>query len=144
MMTTSDICQSSSSNSNTNYQSLYFPSSLDFNNSKQYHTTDNNYFDYQSSSDISSTYLIDPYSHIFPNNYSMDSYSTQTVYHSTSIESPTYLTSIDSYQNLHSIYTDPNITLSSSPSSIDYQSTFSQWDFGKNKMPSHDGMYMNS
>jgi len=132
MMTTSDIWQSSPSNSNTNYQSLYFPSSFDFNNSKQYHTTDNNHFDYQSSS-----YLIDPYSHTFPNNYSTNSYSTQTVYNSTSMESSTYFTPIDSYQNFHSIYTDPNRTLPSSSSS-------SQWDLGTIKMPNHDGMYINS
>jgi hypothetical protein len=122
MITTSDIWQSSPSNSNTNYQSLYFPSSFDFNNCKQYHTTDKNYFDYQSSSDISSTYLT-------------DSYSTQTVYNSTSI---------DSYQNLHSIYTDTNITLPFSSPSINYQPIPSQWDLDTIKMSSHNGMYINS
>ncbi len=125
MITTSDIWQSSPSNSNTNYQSLYFPSSFNFNNCKQYHTTDNNYFDYQLSSDISSTYL-------------NDSYSTQIVYNSTST------TPIDSYQNLHSIYTDTNITLPFSSPSIDYQPTPSQWDLGTIKMSSHNSMYMNS
>ena len=147
MMTTSDPWPSSTSNSNTNYQSFYFPSSLNFNNSNQYHTTDNNQFDYQTSSDISSSYLIDPYSHIFPNNYSMDSYSTPAVvYNSTPMESSPYISPTDSYQHLHSIYTDPNIAIPSASSSIDiqfdYPSTSSQWDLGTITMPSHDSMYI--
>ncbi|CAF3872819.1 unnamed protein product [Rotaria sp. Silwood2] len=111
IITTNDICQSSLSNSNTNYQSFYFPSSIDFNNSNQYHSTDNYHFDYQSSWDISSTQLIDPYSNIFPNSSSIDSYSNQTIYNSTSIESSTYMTPTDSYQTLHPIYTHSNVTV---------------------------------
>ncbi len=146
MMTVNDIWQLSTTNSNTNYQSFYFPSSIDFNNANQYHhTTDNNHFDYQPSIDIPSTYLIDPNSHIFPNNYSMDPYPLQPVYNSTPIEPSTYITSTDSYPNLHSICKDSNVTLPSTSSSIDiqldYQPTSSQWDSGTTKMPSDDGMY---
>jgi len=142
MMTVNDIWQLSTTNSNTNYQSFYFPSSIDFNNSNQYHhTTDNNHFDYQPSIDIPSTYPIDPNSHRFPNNYSMDPYPVQPVYNSTPIEPSTYITSTDSYPNLH----DSNVTLPSTSSSIDiqldYQPTSSQWDSGTTKMPSDDGMY---
>jgi hypothetical protein len=140
MITTSDIWQSSPSNSNTNDPSFYFPSSC---NSKQYHETDNHYFDYQISSDISASYLTDPYSHIFPNNYTTDLYSSQTVYNSISMESSTYLTPTDSYQNLHPIYTDSTLNLPSSSSSMDYQSASSQWDARIIKMPNYEGMYMN-
>jgi hypothetical protein len=131
MMTVNDIWQLSTTNSNTNYQSFYFPSSIDFNNSNQYHhTTDNNHFDYQPSS----TYLIDPNSHMFTNNYSMDPYPVQPVYNSTPIEPSTYITSTDSYPNLHPICNDSNVT-------VDYQPTSSEWDSGTTKMPSDDGMY---
>ncbi|CAF1010386.1 unnamed protein product [Rotaria sp. Silwood1] len=118
MITTNDIYQSSLSNSNTNYQSFYFPSSIDFNNSNQYH------FDYQSS-----THHIDPYSNIFPNNSSIDPYSTQTIYNSTSIESSTYMPPTDSYQTLHSVYIHSNATI---------PSTMSQWNLDTMKMSSHD------
>jgi hypothetical protein len=139
MMTTSDIWSSSTSNSNTNYQSFYF------NNFNQYNTIDNNHFDYQPLSDNSSPYLIDPYTHLFPNNYPVDSYSTQTVYNSIPMESSTYIPPTDSYQHLYSTHTDPNVAIPpASSSSIHYQSTSSQWDSGTIKMPSHDSMYKNS
>ncbi|CAF1171717.1 unnamed protein product [Adineta steineri] len=161
MITTSDIWQTSSSNSNTINQSFYFPSSFDFNNTSnpnQYHTMDNNNYDYNSLPDVSSssasTYLMDPYSHMFTNNYPIDPYSTQTSYNSTSMDytSSTYLsTTTDSYQHLHPMYTNTNgmtippasSYLSSSSSSCidiqpDYQSTMSQWDSTMIKMRTHD------
>ncbi|CAF3909451.1 unnamed protein product [Rotaria sp. Silwood1] len=157
MITTSDIWQTSSSNSNTLNQSFYFPSSFDFNNSSnpsQYHTIDNNNYDYQSLPDVSSSYLIDPYSHMFTNNYSIDPYTTQTTYNSTSMDysSSSYIstttTTTDSYQHLHPMYTNTNVTvppvssyMSSSPSidiQPDYQSTTSQWDSTMIKIRSHD------
>jgi hypothetical protein len=158
MITTSDIWQTSSSNSNTINQSFYFPSSFDFNNSSnpsQYHTIDNNNYDYQSLPDVSSSYLIDPYSHMFTNNYSMDPYSTQTGYNPTSMDysSSTYISSTDSYQHLHPMYTNTNVIappvssyFSSSSMDIqpDYQSTTSQWDSPMIKMRSHESMYTNS
>jgi len=159
MITTSDIWQTSSSNSNTINQSFYFPSSFDFNNSSnpsQYHTIDSNNYDYQSLPDVSSSYLIDPYSHMFANNYSIDPYSTQTAYNSTSMDysSSTYISTTDSYQHLHPMYTNTNVVAPpvssylSSSSSIDiqpdYQSTTSQWDSAMIKMRCHDGTYTNS
>ncbi|CAF1001081.1 unnamed protein product [Adineta steineri] len=162
MITTSDIWQTSSSNSNTINQSFYFPSSFDFNNTSnpnQYHTMDNNNYDYNSLPDVSSssasasTYLMDPYSHMFTNNYPVDPYSTQTSYNSTSMDytSSTYLSTTDSYQHLHPMYTNTNgMTIPpassyiSSPSSScidiqpDYQSTMSQWDSTMIKMRTHD------
>ncbi|CAF1132191.1 unnamed protein product [Rotaria sordida] len=155
MITTSDIWQTSSSNSNTLNQSFYFPSSFDFNNSSnpsQYHTIDNNNYDYQTLPDVSPSYLIDPYSHMFTNNYSIDPYTNQTTYNSTSMDysSSTYIstatTTTDSYQHLHPMYTNTNITVPSVSSYIDiqpdYQSTTtttsSQWDSTMMKMHSHD------
>ncbi|CAF0750165.1 unnamed protein product [Rotaria sordida] len=135
MITTNDIYQSSLSNSNTNYQSFYFPSSIDFDNSNQYHSTDNYHFDYQSSSDISSTHLTDSYSNIFSNNSSIDPYSTQTVYNST------YMTPTDSYETHHPIYTHSNTAVPSTSSigiQLNYQSTMSQWNLDRMKMSSHD------
>ena len=156
MITTSDIWQSSSSNSNTINQSFYFPSSLDFNNSSnlsQYHTIDNDNYDYQSLPDVSSSYLIDPYSHMFTNNYSIDPYSIQTAYNtSTSMDysSSSYISTTDSYQHLHPMYTNTNIYAPPVSSSIDiqpdYQSTTTttQWDSAMIKIRSHDSMYTNS
>ncbi|CAF3516579.1 unnamed protein product [Rotaria sordida] len=154
MITTSDIWQTSSSNSNTLNQSFYFPSSFDFNNSSnpsQYQTIDNNNYDYQTLPDVSPSYLIDPYSHMFTNNYSIDPYTNQTTYNSTSMDysSSTYIstaTTTDSYQHLHPMYTNTNITVPSVSSYIDiqpdYQSTTtttsSQWDSTMMKMHSHD------
>lgn len=116
-MTVSDTWQSSTTNSNTNDQSFYFSSLYDFNNANQYHhTTDNNHCNYQPSSDI------------FPNSYSINPYPIQSV---------AMAPSIDSYQNLHPIYTDPSAS-SSMDIQFDYQS---QWDLGPNKTPSHNGMY---
>lgn len=151
MITTSDTWQTSSS---TN-QSFYFPTSFDLNSSSnpsQYHTIDNNNYDYQSLPDISSSYLIDPYSHMFANNYSIDPYSTQTAYNSTSMDytSSTYISTTDSYQHLHPMYTNTNVIAPpvSSSSSFDihpdYQSTTSQWDSTMIKMRSHESMYTNS
>ena len=146
---------------NANNQSFYFPSSFDFNhtpNAVQYQTTENNY-DYQALSDTSSSYLIDPYSHMFTNNYSMNPYTSQTSsYNAPSMDYPssTYMSTTDSYPNLHSMYTNTTMTAppplipsylssTSSSSSIDiqpdYQSTMSQWDSSMIKLPSHDGMY---
>ncbi|CAF2066253.1 unnamed protein product [Rotaria magnacalcarata] len=74
--------------SNTINQSFYFPSSFDINNSSnpsQYHTIDNMNYDYQLLPDISSSYLIDPHSHTYTNNCSIDPYSTETTYNSTSM-----------------------------------------------------------
>jgi hypothetical protein len=161
MITTSDLWQTSSSNSNTINQSFYFPSSFDFNSSSsnpsQYHLMDNNNYDYQSLPDVSSSYLIDPYAHMFTNNYSIDPYSTQTAYNPPSMDysSSTYISTTDSYQHLHPMYTNTNVVappvssyFSSSSSSIDiqpeYQSTTSQWDSAMIKMRSHDSMYTNS
>ena len=138
-MTTSDIWQSSTLNSNKNYQSLSFPSSYNINNSNQFHTTDNNHFDYQPS-----PYLIDPYSHVFPSNYSIDPYSNQAVYNPASMESSTYIAPTDTYQHFRPIYDDPTPAPSSIDTQLDYQSISSQWDLGTMKMPSHNGMYMNS
>jgi hypothetical protein len=131
MISSSDLWQSSPSNSNTNYQSFYFSSSFD---SKEYQTIENHHFNYQSSFDHSSTSRIDPYSYVFSNNYPTESYSAPTGYNSPSIESSTYLTPTDSYHNIHSIYTDPNTILPSS--------TSSQWNFSPNKTPIYDGMYL--
>jgi hypothetical protein len=131
MIPSSDIWQSSPLNSNTNYQSFYFPSSVD---SKEYHTAENHHSNYSPSFDHSSTSRIDPYSYIFSNNYPTESYSAQTGYNSSPIESSAYFTPMDSYQNSHSIYTDPNTTLPSSSSL--------PWDFGENKTSTHDGMYL--
>jgi hypothetical protein len=162
MITTSDLWQTSSSNSNPINQSFYFPSSFDFNpsssNPSQYHPMDNSNYDYQSLPDVSSSYLIDPYAHMFTNNYSIDSYTTQTAYNPPSMDysSSTYISPTDSYQNLHPMYTNTNVVaapvpsyFSSSLSSIDiqpeYQSTTtSQWDSAMIKMRSHDSMYTNS
>jgi hypothetical protein len=159
MITTSDIWQNSSSNSNTTNQSFYCPSSFDFNNSSNlshYHTMDNNNYDYQPLPDVSSSsYLIDPYSHMFTNNYSIDPYTTQTSYNSTSMDysSSAYISTTDSYQHLHPMYANTNVTtppvssyLLSSSIDIqpDYQSTTSQGDSTMIKMRSHDGMYTNS
>jgi hypothetical protein len=115
---------------------------------------DNNNYDYQSLPDVSSSYLIDPYSHMFANNYSIDSYSTQTSYNSTSMDysSSTYIPTTDSYQHLHPMYTNTNVVAppvsSYLSSSIDiqpdYQSTTTQWDSAMIKMRSHDSMYTNS
>ncbi|CAF2146119.1 unnamed protein product [Rotaria magnacalcarata] len=148
MIPTSDLWQSSLSNSNASYQPVYFPSSVDFNNSNQYSSIDNYNFDYQSSSDISSTHLFDPYSNTLPDSYSIDPYSTQAAYNSTPIESSTYITPTESYQILHPMYTHSNATAPSSTSSssssmdiqLDYQSTTatSSWHIGTMKMPSHD------
>ncbi|UJR13959.1 hypothetical protein I4U23_000962 [Adineta vaga] len=159
-ITTSDMWQTTSSlpttNSNTINQSFYFPTSFDFNhtsNSNQYQTTDNNNYDYQPLPDASSSYLIDPYSNMFTNNYSIDPYSSQTPsYNSTSMDysSSTYMSTTDSYQHFHPMYTNTNMTmpsvpsyLSSTPSSSidiqpDYQSTMSQWDSTMIKMRTHD------
>ncbi len=131
MISSSDLWQSSPSNSNTNYQSFYVPSSFD---SKEYQTIENYHFNYQSTFDHSSTSRINPYSYAFPNNCSVESYSTQTGYNSPSIESSTYFTPTDSYHNIHSIYTDPNAILPSSASP--------QWNFGLNKTPTNNGMYL--
>ena len=146
MITTSDLWQTStlSSNSNSINQSFYFPSTSDLNPS-QYHTIDNNNYDYQTLPDASSSYLIDPYSHMFTNNYSIDPYTTQTIYNTTSMDysSSTYT---DSYQHLHPMYTNSNVVLppvsSSSYMDIqpDYQSTSTQWDSSMIKMRSHDSM----
>jgi len=149
MITTSDIWQTSSTNSNTINQSFYFPSSFDFNNSSnpnQYHTMDNNNYDYQSLPDVSSSYLIDPYSHMFTNNYSIDPYSTSTSYNSTSMDysSSGYISTTDSYQHAHPMYTNVPPVSSSLDIQPDYQSTTSQWDSAMIKMRSHDGMYTNS
>ncbi|CAF1560008.1 unnamed protein product, partial [Rotaria sordida] len=111
-----NIEQNSSSNSNTLNQSFYFPSSFDFNSSSnpsQYHTTDNNNYDYQLLPDVSSSYLIDPYFHMFIDNYPIDPYTTQTTYNSTSMDysSSTYIstttppTTTDSHQHLRPMYT---------------------------------------
>ena len=152
MITTSDIWQTSSSNSNTINQSFYFPSSFDFNNSSnpnQYHTMDNNNYDYQSLPDVSSSYLIDPYAHMFTNNYSVDPYSTQTSMDYTS-SSSAYISTTDTYQYGHPMYTNTNMNIPpvSSASAFDiqpdYQSTTLQWDSTMIKMRSHDGMYTNS
>jgi hypothetical protein len=155
MITTSDIWQTSSSNSNTINQSFYFPSSFDFNNASnpsQYHTMDTNNYDYQSLPDVSSSYLIDPYSHMFTNNYSIDPYSIQTAYNTTSMDysSSSYISTTDSYQHLHPMYANTNVPVSSylSSSSIDiqpdYQSTTTQWDSAMIKMRSHESMYSSS
>ena len=132
MMSSNDIWQSSpSSNSNTNYQSYYVPSSFD---SKEYQTIENHHFNYQSTFDHSSTSRITPYSYAFPNNCSVvESYSTQTGYNSPSIESSIYFTPTDSYHNIHSIYTDPNVILPSSASP--------QWNFDLNKTSMNNGMH---
>jgi len=147
MITTSDIWQTSSTNSNTINQSFYFPSSFDFNNSSnpnQYHTMENNNYDYQSLPDVSSSYLIDPYSHMFTNNYSIDPYSTSTAYNSTSMDysSSGYISTTDSYQHAHPMYTNVPPVSSSLDIQPDYQSTTSQWDSAMIKMRSHDGMYV--
>lgn len=159
--TTSDLWQSPSPNSNTINQSFYFQSSFDFNHStnpSQYHTIENNSYDYQLLPDVSSSYLIDPYSQLLTNSYSIDPYSSaQTTYNSTSMDysSSTYASTTDSYQHVHPMYNNTNVTAtpvssyfpsSSSPFDIqsNYQSTSSQWDSTGMKMYSHDGMYTNS
>ena len=160
MITTGDIWQTSSSNSNSINQSFYFPTSFDLNSSSnpsQYHPMDTNNYDYQSLPDVSSSYLIDPYAHMFTNNYSIDPYATQTAYNPPAMDysSSTYISTADSYQHLHPMYANSNVVASPpvsssyfSSSSIDiqaeYQSTTSQWDSAMIRMRSHDSMYTNS
>jgi len=174
MLASSDLWQSTSTNSNSLNQSFYFPPSFDFNSSttnpnQQYHTTDNTNYDYHTLPDTTTSYLVDPYSHMFPTNYSFDPYTTttttttQTAYNSTPMDysSSTYLSSTDTYSHLHPIYTNTNVLtppvssssyFSSSSSSLDiqpdYQSssstTTSQWDSTMIKMPSHESTYSNS
>lgn len=139
--------QSSLSNSNTNYQSFYFPPPVDFNNTNQYHSTDNYNFDYQSSSDISLTHQADLYSNFYStNSYSMDPYSTQTVYNATALQSSAYVLPTDPSQNFYPMYTPSNVAGSSTSSPFDLQfdcqSVASQWNLNTVKMPSHDGKYI--
>ena len=147
--TASDLWQSSLSNNNTNYQPVYFPPSFDLQNSNPYYSIDNHHFDYALSIDTSSTHLIEPFANLLPSNYSMNPYSAQTVYNTTSIEPSTYITPTDSYQALQPIYTDSNVVLPSALASnntqYDYQSTMPQWDLDTIKISNHDSsMYMNS
>ena len=138
-MATNDLWQSSTSN----YSPLYLPISCDLTNSSsdlcQYHTMENN-FDYQPLPDISSSYLIDPYSPMFTNNYSIDPYSM----YSTS----TYISPTDSHQHLDPMYTNANVTVPSASSSTDiqpdYRSISSPWDSSTIKIDGHNGMYTNS
>ena len=146
-------------NHNTSNQSFYFPSSFDFNhtpNAVQYQTIENNY-DYQPLPDTSSSYLIDPYSHMFTNNYSMNPYTSQTSsYNAPSMDysSSTYMSTTEPYPNLHTMYTNttamaPPVSSYLSSTSLsssndiqpDYQPPMSQWDSAMIKLPSHDGMY---
>ncbi|CAF1445151.1 unnamed protein product [Adineta ricciae] len=163
IVTTSDVWQSTSSsssvavvNNNASNQSFYFPSSFDFNHTPhavQYQTIENNY-DYQPLPDASSSYLTDPYSHMFTNSYSMNPYTSQTSsYNAPSMDYPssTYMSTTDPYPNLHSMYTNTTTTAPPVPSYLsstslsssidiqpDYQSTMPQWDSAMMKLPSHD------
>ena len=158
MITNSDLWSTTTSNSNPNNGSFYFPSTFDLNMSthpSQYSTIDNsNNYDYQALPDLSSSYLTDPYSQMFTNNYSLESYNTPTSYNSNSMDysSSNYLPTTDSYPQIHSMYTNSNGSTSMVSSYLppaqvenqpDYQSTISQWDSTMMKMRSHDGMYTN-
>lgn len=123
MITTNDLCQSSLSNSNANYQSYYFPSSIDFNTSNQYDNADNYHFNYQSTMDMPSSHLIDTYSNMLSTNYTLDPYLTQTT-------------------STGSMYIHGNDTSVSTPS-VNYQQTTSLWDLGEMNTSSQNSMYRN-
>lgn len=158
MIASSDIWSSNATNSNSSNSSFYFQTSFDLNMSthpSQYSNLDNSNYDYQALPDISTNYLTDPYSQMFNNNYSGDSYSTSTSYNTTSMDygSSNYLTTTESYQQVQSMYSNGNSSLSTNSSYLplsqvdtqtDYQSSLSQWDASVIKMHSHDSMYIQS
>lgn len=150
MFNTGDIWSHSSSNSTTTNQSFYFPSSLDL-NPNPYHSFDNPTYDYSALPDASS-YLIDPYSQMFTNNYSLDpSYSTSTGYNPSSMDysSSTFMSTTDVYQPIPSMYSNSNVALPSNsnyfPStttSSEYPPSLSQWDSPMIKMCSDESTYI--
>lgn len=154
MFNTGDFWSYSSSNSTTTNQSFYFPSSFDL-NPNQYHSFENPNYDYSTLPDVSSSssssYLIDPYSHMFTNNYSLDpSYSTSTGYNPSPMDysSSTYMSTTDAYQPIPSMYSNSNVVIpsstsyfSSSSTTSEYPSTLSQWDSPMIKMRSDDSTY---
>lgn len=152
MFNTGDLWSNSSSNSNTTTtnQSFYFPSSFDF-NSNPYHSFDNQTYDYQTLPDVSSSYLIDPYSHMFTNNYSIDpTYSTSTGYNTSAMDysSSTYIPTTDTYQAMPSMYPNvavvpPSSNYFASSSATEYPSSTSQWDSTMIKMRSDESTYTN-
>jgi hypothetical protein len=136
MITTNDLWQSSTSNNDPNDQSVYFPTSFDFNNLSSNpieHLTMTNDFDYQPLPDVSSSYLVDPYF----------THSTSTDYSSSAYISPT-----NSYQHFHSMYTNTNDAVPSESTFIDTQSDYQSISLSRDssviKMHGHNGMCINS